>query len=372
MKAHALFLPDAVFFMSLPLDTETRLKLAVSTDLRKLGSQLLLKVEFGAVKAGFHGRQGDIHDLGDLLIRAAFEFMEDEHGLLLLGQRSDRLPDEFSRLVHCPGGRGVDPVGRHEARPAPTLVFEPAAEFSPPPEFPVIAIEVPAAVDGDPINPGGDAAIVPEGPGRFIHLEKNVLGDVLGILRVAEQAGAKAENSVLKAIDENLEGAKVFGRDSPQQFPIIDRFRNLNRGTPLNQVNQAQKDRLSVLLDTAAAQNLRHGFSPPGHEPVSQPDSSISIWNVVCWILNPDAEKRSPDVEIPAAAPKEDGSYGDVGQEAEDGDNHHHAAVDVGRSLQPLERLVGDNPRDDPEGKTIDKSRENLKATPAEGPGPIS
>jgi hypothetical protein len=88
--------------------------------------------------------------------------------------------------------------------------------------------------------------------------------------------------------------------------------------------------------------------------------------------LNPDAEKRSPDVEIPAAAPKEDGSYGDVGQEAEDGDNHHHAAVDVGRSLQPLERLVGDNPRDDPEGKTIDKSRENLKATPAEGPGPIS
>lgn len=275
MKAHALSLPDAVFFMSLPLDTETRSKLAAPTDLRELGSQLLLKVELGTVKAGFHGRQGDIHDLGNLLIRAAFEFMEDEHRLLLLGQQSDRLPDEFSRLVHCPGGRGVVPVGRHEARPAPVLVFEAAAEFSPPPEFPVIAVKVPAAVDGDPVNPGGDAAIVPEGPGRLIHLKKNVLGDVLDILRVAEQAGAQAEDSALKSIDENLESAEVFGRGPPQQFPVVHRFRSLDFGTPLD---QAQKDRPNILLDTAAAENLRHEFSQPGHETVSQPDSSaISI-----------------------------------------------------------------------------------------------
>ena len=142
------------------------------------------------MKAGFHGRQGDLHDLGDLLIGAAFEFVEDKHGLLFLRQRSDRLPDERSCLVHCPGGRGVVPVGRHEARPGPVLVLKPPAEFSPLPEFSIVAVEVPAAVDGDPIYPGRDAAVVSERSGRSIHLKKNVLSDVLGVLRVIEQAGA--------------------------------------------------------------------------------------------------------------------------------------------------------------------------------------
>jgi hypothetical protein len=250
MKAHALFLPDVVFFISLLLDTETRSKLAAPTDLRKLWSQLLLKVEFGAVKAGFHGRQGDTHDLGNLLIRAAFEFMEDEHGLLLLGQRGNCFSDELSRLVHGQGGRGVVSVGRREAPPAPALVFEPAAEFFPLPKFPVIAIEVPTAVDGDPINPGEDAAIVPECSGRFIHLKKNVLGDVLGILGVVEQTRTQSQDFVLKAIDENFKSAEVFRRGSPQQFSVAHRFRNLDFDTPLN---QAQKDLSNVLLDTKAA-----------------------------------------------------------------------------------------------------------------------
>jgi hypothetical protein len=66
-------------------------------------------------------------------------------------------------------------------------------------------------------------------------LEKNVLGDILGILGVAEQARAQADDSALKAIDEDLECAEVFGRDTPQQLLIFHRFRDLDYGPPLDQ-----------------------------------------------------------------------------------------------------------------------------------------
>jgi len=56
---------------------------------------------------------------------------------------------------------------------------------------------------------------MPECPGRSVDLKEDILGDVLGILRVAEQAGAEAEDSVLIAIDEGLESSEVFGRDPP-------------------------------------------------------------------------------------------------------------------------------------------------------------
>ena len=239
MKAHALFLPELPFFIFIPLDTGLGSKLAAPANFRKQGSELLLQITFCAMKAGFYGRHGNIHDFGNLLIRTAFKLIENEHSLLLLGQRGDRLTDELSRLVHSPGGCGVIPVGRYEDRPAPDFILDPSAQLSPLSEFSIIAIEVPAAVDGDSIYPGGDAAIVPECSGRFVYLKKNVLRDVLGILRVAQQAVAQAEDSVLIAIDEGLESSEVFGRNPPQQFSFIHRFRDLDLGAPLDRVQKA-------------------------------------------------------------------------------------------------------------------------------------
>jgi len=165
--------------------------------------------------------------------------MQDQHGLLFLGQRSDGLADEFSCLVLFPGGLGIVRVRCPKGLFTPALVFEPAMEFSPPAEFPIITIEVPAAVDGDSVNPGGDETIVPEFSGRSINLEKNFLGDVLAILRVVEQTGTQAKDFILKTIDEHFEGAEVFFCDSPQQFPVVYRLRNLDFGTPLNQMQKA-------------------------------------------------------------------------------------------------------------------------------------
>src|SRR4030042_6080536 len=112
-------------------------------------------------------------------------------------------------------------------------------EFSPEAEFPVVAPEFPAAVNGDPINPGGDEAIVTEFSGRSINLEKNVLSDIFGILAVVEQTGTQAKDFVLKTIDEHFEGPEVFFCDSPQQFPVVYRLRNLDFGPPLNQMQKA-------------------------------------------------------------------------------------------------------------------------------------
>lgn len=165
--------------------------------------------------------------------------MQDQHGLLFLGQRSDGLADKFSCLVLFPSGLGIVRVRCHKGLFTPALVFEPAMEFPPPAEFPVIPIEVPAAVDGDSVNPGGDKAIVPEFSGRLINLEKHFLGDVLAILRVVEQTGTQAKDFILKTIDEHFEGAEVFFCDSPQQFPVVYRLRNLDFGTPLNQMQKA-------------------------------------------------------------------------------------------------------------------------------------
>ena len=149
-----------------------------------------MKVELGPVKTRLYGRHGYVHDLGDLLIRMALELVEDKHFLLLFRQRGDRLPDERSRLVQCQGGSGVDSVRGLGTRPAPGLVLEVLTEFCYLPEFSVISVEVPAPVDRDPIDPGGDEAIMPECRGRSVDLKEDVLGDILGILRVAEQAGA--------------------------------------------------------------------------------------------------------------------------------------------------------------------------------------
>ena len=173
------------------------------------------------MKAGFHGCHGNSHDFGNLQIGAAIELIEDEHGLLFLGQGIDGLPDEPPGLVHRPSGCGIVHVGRYDAGPALTPVLESPAEFAPSSELPVVAVEVPTAVDGDPIDPGGDAAIPPECSGCFKDLEKNVLGDVLGVLRVTQQAGAQAEDPALKATDKSFERSEVFGRDPPQQFLIV-------------------------------------------------------------------------------------------------------------------------------------------------------
>ena len=162
--------------------------------------------------------------------------MQDKHGLLFLGQRSDGLADEFLYLVLFPSGLGIVRVRSHKELFTPVLVFEPAMEFSPPAEFPVIPIEVPAAVDGDSVNPGGDEAIMPELSGRSINMEKNVLSHILGILAVVEQTGTKAKDFISKTIDEHFEGVDVFFCDFLQQFPVVYRLRNLDFGTPLNQI----------------------------------------------------------------------------------------------------------------------------------------
>jgi len=158
---------------------------------------------------------------------------------LFLGQRSDGLVDELSCLVLSPGRFGVVRVGRNKGLFIPALFFEPEMKFSPSAEFPVIAIEIPAAVDGNSVDPGGDKGIVPELSGRLINLEKHFLSDVLAILRVVEQAGTQDKDFILKTIDEHFEGAQVLFRDSPQQFPVVYRLRNLDFGTPLNQVQNA-------------------------------------------------------------------------------------------------------------------------------------
>ena len=55
-------------------------------------------------------------------------------------------------------------------------------------------------------------------------------------LRVIEQTEAEVQDFVLKAIDEYFEGSVVLFCDSPQQFPVVYRLRNLDFDTPLNQI----------------------------------------------------------------------------------------------------------------------------------------
>jgi len=78
---------------------------------REQGRQLLLQVDLGEVKARFHGRQGDVQDFSGFLIRVAFEFMQDQGGLLLFGQRSNRLSNELPSLIQFPWGLRIDRTG---------------------------------------------------------------------------------------------------------------------------------------------------------------------------------------------------------------------------------------------------------------------
>ena len=77
---------------------------------------------------------------------------------------------------------------------------------------------------------------MPEFSRRLINLKEYLLGDIFGILRVIEQTEAEVQDFVLKAIDEYFEGSVVLFCDSPQQFPVVYRLRNLDFDTPLNQI----------------------------------------------------------------------------------------------------------------------------------------
>jgi len=89
-----------------------------------------------------------------------------------------------------------------------------------------------AAVDDDPVDPGGDAALVPERPARPVDLKENVLGDVFGVLGVVEQARAEAEDPALIELDEGLESPEVLGGDPAEQRAFVQRFRGRDLVAP--------------------------------------------------------------------------------------------------------------------------------------------
>lgn len=185
------------------------------------------------MKTGLHGRHGNFHDIGDLLIGAAFELVEDEHSSLFLGERRDRLSDDLSHLIQRPGGLWVVAFRGRNVRPFRLLALVARAQYFQKTSFPIIAVEVPTAVYRYTIDPGGDAAIVPERPGRPEDLKKDVLGNIFGILRVAEEAGTESEDPALILIDEGLESPKVLGGDPPEQFSVLCQIRRLDFDAPL-------------------------------------------------------------------------------------------------------------------------------------------
>jgi hypothetical protein len=66
-----------------------------------------------------------------------------------------------------------------------------------------------------------------------VDLEKDILGNIFGILRVADKAGAEPEDPALIAIDEGLERPKVLGGDPPEQVSVLHQIRGLDFDAPL-------------------------------------------------------------------------------------------------------------------------------------------
>lgn len=146
--------------------------------------------------------------------------MKNEQGHLLLRERGDDPLNELPSFIFNPSGLRIRNAGGPQALTALVLIPVGPVEPTQPAESFIIAVEVSAAVDGDPVNPRRKKTVSAEFSGRLVDFEKNLLGDVLGTLAVVEQGGAEVQDFGLIAVDENLQSDGVFAGYSPHQLAV--------------------------------------------------------------------------------------------------------------------------------------------------------
>jgi hypothetical protein len=149
-------------------------------------------------RAALHGADGDLQDLGGVGVGDPVQVAQhhrDPELLRHLGEGGldrdgggDRLTEVHTGIGRQPGVLGVQ--GRQpDTAPAPGLVG--------------------GGVDGDAVEPGGEGGGPAEGRGLAEGGQERLLGGVLGILAVAEDAQAEAVDAALVTGDQDAEGAGV-------------------------------------------------------------------------------------------------------------------------------------------------------------------
>src|SRR5713226_4285561 len=162
-----------------------------------------------------HRRFRQVEHPRDLLGGELLPTLEEHGRPLLRGELLDRLPD-LAHVSLRPHGLG----GIHERRRVPldgiaalALLARASPAHEPTPS-PAPALMVKAAVDEDPVEPGGELRLPREGPRRLVQTNEGFLGAILGVFSIAHDGPGDAIRPLLVALHEVVEGSPVPFRDS--------------------------------------------------------------------------------------------------------------------------------------------------------------
>src|SRR6266403_1793883 len=188
--------------------------------------ELLAQGHPRTVQARLHRRDGVAHDLRDLLVGELLHVLQHEHRAVVLGQAVDRRLEDAPRLAGEQLALGrVRPV-RHEEGTVPgaVAVRQVGGQQLVERGLQLAALTAPlvqAEIGRDPIDPAAQGGASFEAGALVDDLQKDVLGDLLGIGGAARDTVREPEDPRGVACHEDLERARVPGRRAREQAAIV-------------------------------------------------------------------------------------------------------------------------------------------------------
>ncbi len=156
------------------------------------------------------GRQGEPHDVRNLPAAHLFEPAQDDGRPLIFRQGIDRPVEQTPPFLHFKVTMRIG--GRHGFRGPFILRCCSRNHPAKPLHAPAPADMIQAAVDGDAVDPCRKLRVTAKSWKRIVHLYKHILGDVVGIIPISNEAVAQIAYPLLVRQDDGSEDGMVIGR----------------------------------------------------------------------------------------------------------------------------------------------------------------
>ena len=180
---------------------------------RQAPPQQLAQFRAAPVQPGLHGADRNLEHAGDLLVGHALQLAQHEHGAVLLVHVLQLLAHQLLELAALQRlGRGGAGVGQLALQVRALLADRRAQAVVPRPRPALPVLEAVAAlVDRDREQPAAEARLAPELAEAAVGLDEDLLGEVEGLVVVAENPVGHVERPPLMIQHELFESPLVPG-----------------------------------------------------------------------------------------------------------------------------------------------------------------
>lgn len=180
-------------------------------------------MEAGAEKADFGIGLGEAEGESGFLDREALDVTQEEDEAMFFVEVSEGILEEAADIVVVGElSRGVAPIGdvfrvRNGAR---DVRFIGSGVEGDGVEALAFADDFEGGVSSDAEEPGGERGFAAEAIEILEGAEERLLGDIFGVLLVAEDAEGKGEDTVFIAVGEGFEGVQIAGLGAADQQEV--------------------------------------------------------------------------------------------------------------------------------------------------------